>query len=37
MSKIKNHLIDIYGDDWSARLEDIAQQKQRGVKHGQRS
>lgn len=24
MSKIKNHLIDIYGEDWTGRLQDIA-------------
>lgn len=24
MSKIKNYLIDIHGEDWTGRLEDIA-------------
>ncbi len=28
MSKIKGHLIDIYGEDWSARLEEIAIQRE---------
>lgn len=27
MSKIKNALIDIYGEDWSARLEDVAAER----------
>lgn len=25
MSKIKNHLIDIYREDWTQRLESLAQ------------
>lgn len=32
MSKIKEHLIDIYGEDWGAKLEDIAIQR-KAVKH----
>lgn len=27
MSKIKNALIDIYGEDWSCRLQDIATER----------
>lgn len=32
MSKIKGHLIDIYGEDWSSKLEDIAIRRKE-VKH----
>lgn len=31
MSKLKNALIDIHGEDWSARLEDIATGRKSGV------
>ena len=34
MSKIKTALVDIYGEDWAPRLEDIA--KQRGISYGRR-
>lgn len=35
MSKIKGHLIDIYGEDWTSRLEDIALQR-KGATYGKR-
>lgn len=34
MSKIKNALIDIYGEDWAQRLADIAMT--RSIEHGRR-
>ncbi len=27
MGKLKNYLIDIHGEDWSARLQDIAERR----------
>lgn len=33
MSKYKNLLTDIYGEDWSNRLEEIANQR-KAVSHG---
>lgn len=35
MSKMKNALIDIYGEDWSERLEDIANNRNE-VNYGRR-
>lgn len=35
MSKIKNYAIDMYGEDWTQRLEDIAIRKAE-VENGKR-
>lgn len=31
MGKFKNLLTDIYGEDWTSRLEEIAVKRQRGT------
>lgn len=36
MSKTKRALIDIYGDDWTNRLEEIAINREERMAHGQR-
>lgn len=36
MSKLKNALIDIYGEDWSGRLEDIAAGRKKANVYGRK-
>jgi len=34
MSKIKGHLYDIYGEDWSSRLNELALRRQKARAYG---
>ena len=36
MDKLKNTLVDIYGEDWSGRLEDIAAGREKAKFYGKR-
>ncbi len=36
MSKVKNALIDIYGEDWSGRLQEIAAGREKVKFYGKR-